>query len=801
MLDCLNCRPRAASGPLTCARLAFFYRRRVEASLLGVCTTAVESGAWLTGSGRRCGGVVGASGIGTAGEEPLSGSLFEAGVKRFWRTHPERVDDVMFLGFGGTCAADVFERAEVKLEPSLCPWTTLLNPLTGDLTDLREVSVPLGEDILEQVRYPDVGDIWTQRVASKSGGASRETLGGLFLNPTLSHLLLCTDMVRDKVQDLLEHLLPAVHIVACVESRGALEQALERNLNGTQIVVLQNSSVWANVLARAIYERQGLPHLAASLPVLARPLVLPGRAEASKFLVIDILKEDEESVVTHISNALTIMGGDDERELGFASNERQRLQYAWDLYLLYTFNARRMLFWSRVAHYSFTGISVLITLCAVLLAASSLPEGSSVGGQEASMISYQQVALKRSQRIGLALATSLLPLLSAFLLSVNSRFSPRSKYGALVAATSKVRCAIFKYRSRVGEFRPLARRDALLRHLASESAAEAERRSVTALAGLRTSQPSAAGGISEPTPRWGSQELPDVARSTLGGRWAPSQLPTICSGFELGSSRPDTDFRKGAGEQPNVQRRRGLKVRGSGPERSCPKPSECFADVLKAIHQELTAGVSRMGSMKEPAGGGMQRIEVGLGHRPPHEREDGSISWCRRRASHTDAPRGSSEASLSPDAALSNISADDYLHLRLEPLLAGLQARAPWLARAGSLAQMVSFLGTAVAGALGVLAMREFIPIVLSIVAAVDSVAQFEQLQVRTLATNNALAELQGVLLWWKALSLADRRREGSKEHLVCVTEEAACSEAMVFGCSTRYHVAPSLHGRGCGED
>eukprot|EP00928_Gymnodinium_smaydae_P035147 TRINITY_DN24791_c0_g1_i1.p1 TRINITY_DN24791_c0_g1~~TRINITY_DN24791_c0_g1_i1.p1 ORF type:complete len:1080 (-),score=186.94 TRINITY_DN24791_c0_g1_i1:27-3209(-) len=769
------------------------YRRDMEGVLLGICCAAVECGAWLVGTGRRSGG-------------DTSGALFESGVRQFNRVHPERDGGVTFLGLGGCCAPDVLEKAQVRLPGDLQPWSTLMNPLTGELIDLRRVAVVLGEEPTEQVRYPDVGHLWTQEVTTKQGS---ETLGCLCLNPTLTHMLLCTDMVRKKVQDLLEHVLPAVHVFASGEGRACLDRAVDRALRGSQVVVLQNAGIWANALAKSVFERKCQRDNASSVSIGAsasRGFPLPEQVDASKFAVLDVLGDTEESVVEKLSNMLTIIAGEDARELGFNSTERQRLQYAWELYLLYTLNASRFLTWSRVAHYSFTFIALLTTVCAVLLTAASLPEETVDSLGEVSMLKFEQVRFGRTETIALALACSLLPLLSAFLLSVNSRFTPRTKYASFLAAAAKVRCAIYRYRSRVAEFRP-PHRNALVRGLSSDMrrggmlltgkprssgrrsghGSAAGRRAAGQPGGLDTLRETARSASTLPVTEAPTRETSATGWGIVTGASAFGRLPAHVPGSRLGSAHGGKRVPSSAPAALTLSSGGARGFARGGAERC--KPSERFAEVLGSIHSELSAGVARMGSMAEPTTRDWRRLEESLGHYVDSPRRSWR-GWCLSRIRRSEKVV---EENMHDDA-FCLVTADDYIRFRLEPLIAGLKVRAPFLARAYATMQTVSFLGTAIAGALGVLAMREFIPIVVAVVASVDSIAQFEQLQVRLLATNSALSELQGVLLWWNALSLAERRRPASKERLVSVTEEVAGSEAVVFGCTTRNQVPPRLY-------
>lgn len=778
------------------------YYRALETGVLGVCSAAMECGAWLIGSGCRTGGTT-------------SGALFEAGIRRFARANPDRENEVAFLGMCGPCRTEAVERAGLRLEPGMCPWSTLVNPVTGELIDLRQFAVPVCEEVVEQVRYPDVGDLWARK-APADKGTNAETIGCLCLNPSLSHLLLCSDLVKCKVQDLLERLVPSVHIVVGASSRACLDHAIEHVLRGSQVVVFQDLGVWPNALAKAALERRGNLRLAAAVALgagsaVAKPFALPGHADGGRFVILDALALSEEAVVERLTDAVKVVAGEDERELGFATNERQRLQHAWDLYLLYNLNGQRMWFWSRVAHYTIVLISLLTTTCAVLLTAASLPEAGSSALSEAgqaSILSHEQVRFGRQDSIALALACSLLPLLSAFLLSANSRFSPRTHHAAFAAAAAKIRTAIFRYRARVGEFQPRPR----CALLGNDSLGLDD-----GWAGLPVrSQPLGMGGARRggpPPPDCRPRQSPTPPFTAATGAAAPALRDAAAAEWALAASPETTVLSPAAGGGCSMAPRGELRAlrRGTSEasragrsgsqasERYWGRPSERFAEVLGAIHTELMAGVARMVSVAEPRPQDREwlHLQRSLGHHwPGITPRTYCPCSCRRSGNLAGGKVAPETTAAETDAwdAFSHITADEYLHARLTPLIAGLKFRAPVLGWLWASAQTTTFLGTGLAAAFSVFNMREFIPIVVAFVSAVDSVAQFEQLQVRMVAANGALAELQGLFLWWNALTLADRRRDRTKEHLVTVTEDMASSEAALLGCSARYQVPPQFH-------
>merc|ERR550514_852458 len=119
------------------------------------------------------------------------------------------------------------------------------------------------------------------------------------------------------------------------------------------------------------------------------------------------------------------------------------------MFLLYEWNAQRQQRWARATHYVITVVALLTSVSAVLLTAAEMCDPP-----EDSIVSTPRIKLDARATLLLSLCCGLFPLLSAFFLSANSRFDPRAKHAALSAAAIKVRSAIYRYRSRVGEYQP-----------------------------------------------------------------------------------------------------------------------------------------------------------------------------------------------------------------------------------------------------------------------------------------------------------------------------------------------------------
>ena len=98
---------------------------------------------------------------------------------------------------------------------------------------------------------------------------------------------------------------------------------------------------------------------------------LPESVATSSFLVFDALKDTPDRVIERLTSALVLNGGDDVKEMGFQETKQPRLQYAWELCLLFRHNAELVESKARWVQRLITLAAFLTAFCAVLLNASN----------------------------------------------------------------------------------------------------------------------------------------------------------------------------------------------------------------------------------------------------------------------------------------------------------------------------------------------------------------------------------------------------------------------------------------------
>jgi len=155
-----------------------------------------------------------------------------------------------------------------------------------------------------------------------------------------------------------------------------------------------------------------------------------------RYLIFDALTDTADKVASRLTKALSHMGEDDIRELGFSESERQRLREAWVLHMKLKINAERQSRAGVALQFSVVILAFATTLCAIL-------------GEEA-----REHQPESPNMAGLNLLVGLLPMTSSLLQSIMGAFSPISKAAYLSLGAENVRSEIYKYRCRIAQYLP-----------------------------------------------------------------------------------------------------------------------------------------------------------------------------------------------------------------------------------------------------------------------------------------------------------------------------------------------------------
>jgi hypothetical protein len=133
------------------------------------------------------------------------------------------------------------------------------------------------------------------------------------------------------------------------------------------------------------------------------------------------------------------------------------------------------------------------------------------------------------------------------------------------------------------------------------------------------------------------------------------------------------------------------------------------------------------------------------------------------------------------DDGMSILTAEDYVPVRVMANINRIEASLPLLNFQFSCCQILLYTSTLASGILGLLGLKLYIPITAAFASAVESIASYERFRDRLMAANGALADLNSLMLWYKSLSMVERRLTHNKSHLVDVTEAALLNELAVI--------------------
>jgi hypothetical protein len=161
---------------------------------------------------------------------------------------------------------------------------------------------------------------------------------------------------------------------------------------------------------------------------------------------------------------------------------------------------------------------------------------------------------------------------------------------------------------------------------------------------------------------------------------------------------------------------------------------------------------------------------------------------------HSDGDSGDVEV----DDGLKLMTADDYLSLRMLPMVAELSKKTPRLSSWSSTFTICVLVLSVSAAALSTFDRSDFVPAALALSGGITAWASYQQTDLRLVLTNNSLSQLNQLLVWWDGLTMIEKRIPINKETLVKSSELAIISQATVVGGSSS---SPNLETKDDGED
>ena len=586
---------------------------------------------------------------------------------------------------------------------------------------------------------------------------------------------------------LTEDIVPHVAVFVTGKHEGTWNLACEKAQRGAQVILLKNSGKIVNDIVKFVEvkrekqkqdSRTSASRSAADgaaekedsqlkseeegdggqTEEKAQSLTWPESVSSANFLIFNVLKDTPEKVIEKLTSALAVVGGDEMREMGFAQTEKERLKYAWELCVQYRHNAEQLQHKARQLHVLVTATAFMTTLCAVLLTASheQRPPGvhdteeeeqrsSSSPAQQGEVLQFEEfLAIPAPAQSVLGLACAIVPMLSAFLLALASKFAYSKRWAMMVVAGERVCSEVYLYRARVGDYQQ-RNKNAKLAALVGEHLALSD-----------------SGDDSTCNPRKKTQNQGAVvaaavltSREVFHENLKDLQTELMASEVKMASmQRPP----KSAFQMLLYDKLYPFERDSDDDEKNDEKNDDDMKQKQKA-HAAAAA-----------ADGGPDYEEVGALARNSLLLEDGLSDFSMLGTDLTDG-------GVVIDDGIRLISAEDYLKFRMLPAITRLNEAIPVYESRYNWAQGVILFTTMLASICGVIGLHVWIPAVAALVASVESLLHFDQTSARLTGANAALTQLKNLKLWWQSLSRTQQSLPQNKAQLVQSSEDAIESD------------------------
>jgi len=577
---------------------------------------------------------------------------------------------------------------------------------------------------------------------------------------------------------------------------------------GTPVVILHHTGGAAEKLGYALQQKR------SSIPPQEGKYQIPENVNVDNFLLLSTSSDSVEKVIDKLTLVLSSTQDDEMREVGYLQAEKSRLLQAWHLHALFRHHARLQRARARRLYFSMLFLSFMTTCIAVFESAVQLeaihtyPDGSEYI-PDGWKWGFEPLDLPVKISTIMLLLT-LIPLVTAVVQSVFSRFNPLSKYASFEMAALRVRTEIYMYRARTLEYKPRNRNDLdIMKQIQRVQEAENQ------LAMRKYKEASTDGFVEEDLQGLNKEGTADEARgmgkaetrrkifaenldkihseatmsdvgstslhppdeatyqsiidSLFGNKQHDSkQLPQdMLSQFMLDKDKKLAADMKQAmlSDGPSRQRRSSVRARGwfskepkdsSLPIRRAPKERMAFRHTKSPLKRTSSCAAT-----------------------PIYDTQDNNSSQVD---SSIFDPRN---MNVLRDDGFALVTAEDYVTFRLKPQILLYQELSPYLNKMSGRLQVASYTLTAITTGLALIGYSYLVPIPVALMSALMSIADFEQLSVRLRNVNQCKMQLDNLQIWWESLSMVEKRLPVNKEYLVKVTEENVNAEVSAFIKST----------------
>jgi len=493
---------------------------------------------------------------------------------------------------------------------------------------------------------------------------------------------------------------------------------------------------------------------------------LPENIPDEQFLILNPAKDSVEKVINKLTLVLSTVQDKEMTEVGYAKAEENRLAYAWEKYALFLYNARIFRRRSRLLYYISSSLALLITALSLLRCEAE--KSPSLGGGKVcgttvrpfyAFVDGLGVMSVESQAFFVNTMLLVMPLCSAFVITLISRLNHLNKWASLESGAVQIQSNIYQYRCRVLAYMPRKNTTMDIEERVEELC---ERQSTEALTLAQKRQRKKKQGT--------SKEL--------------SRRVTFCSELErINSDAVGSDIRQDALVEPsnailkeisekryesNRAKKTFIKKTSLPFFRYCQKIlldtvscSWCRRFCICCRKRSATPDTSQ-----RPLGTPLLSFEAG----------EADNVWIRKGGDWTSNPLMIEDDFLRDDG-IGLVTAEDYIHFRFLPMLQYYNFRSQQLSNLTQNLQIATFLGTAVVAGAGALDYEHWVPLIVAFISFMNGILEFENFPSQLRNVNQCLESLTNLRLWWQSLSMVERRMPRNKDILVQGTEMTADAE------------------------
>eukprot|EP00928_Gymnodinium_smaydae_P055664 TRINITY_DN3915_c0_g1_i3.p1 TRINITY_DN3915_c0_g1~~TRINITY_DN3915_c0_g1_i3.p1 ORF type:complete len:811 (+),score=106.48 TRINITY_DN3915_c0_g1_i3:58-2490(+) len=508
------------------------------------------------------------------------------------------------------------------------------------------------------------------------------------------------------------------------------------------VVVLQHTGGASDVISEAVLQRRESLRLGADIgkekPVeytfgekfkhgggSSVSLKLPANVKLDNFIILDASADSPERVVEKLIQCVSTSEDAETKQLGSKQGEIERIAHAWNMSWSFTKASQSHNRLAGFLQYTTMLVTLATTVASVLYSlAQDVGEGSEACSDDSGQCSVNALGMDLTPHMIkiVGFAVTVLPLVSAFLLSCTSKFSPVSKWAQLHVAAVRVRSEIYRYRSRTGEYSGFGTthfdfEEALAEYPLLKSLAAKQRNPSNSSSGTRKRPGSANSKDSK------SVASKNTSSSQVGSRRA------IFSSF--------------------LDEMWSVLMQGEIKTASLPKATPA------SFHRDIEPYLAGRG-----AAAGATTTKRGDNY--------ASLLEEAAHAKARDAP---------VDDGFGAITAEDYIAFRLRPTLERLEAEAPVFETLSNALNVTLFIGTGLNAVLSLTNNVQFMPLLTALISVIAAAGEYQNVSRRLVSVNASILSLQRLTVWWDSLSMIDKRLTETKEYLVETCESAIIAE------------------------